>query len=259
MDILNSMAQAIKEKERDWHEVDGRRVCNECGGYRDSYHEWNGRTMLLPTMCNCQIEKQRQEDMKQEAKEQEKALKAKLLNCFQGRAYSESTFEVSDNKDSLGFRACRKYAEGFPRDFGLILWGEPAGGKTFYAACIANELISQGFNVAFRSMPMLVQGGLKLDVDDLLAYDLLIIDDFGAERATDFGAEIVYTIVNERYESNKPTVYTTNLTLQELSQPEDLRQRRTFRRILDTCYPIEVKGTHQKKISYDQMKKELGL
>ena len=49
------------------------------------------------------------------------------------------------------------------------------------------------------------------------ARGLVVLDDLGREKATDWTAEIVYSIVNARYESMLPTVVTSNLTTAELS------------------------------------------
>ena len=50
---------------------------------------------------------------------------------------------------------------------------------------------------------------------------LIIIDDFGTERGTEYGLEQVYNVIDSRYRSRKPLIVTTNLTLEELQHPED--------------------------------------
>ena len=54
-------------------------------------------------------------------------------------------------------------------------------------------------------------------VDKLCRYPLLIIDDFGMERGTEYALEQIYNIVDSRYRSRKPLIVTTNLTLDEIS------------------------------------------
>ena len=50
---------------------------------------------------------------------------------------------------------------------------------------------------------------------------LLILDDFGMERGTEYGLEQVYSVIDSRYRSGKPLIATTNLTLEELQHPQD--------------------------------------
>ena len=60
----------------------------------------------------------------------------------------------------------------------------------------------------------------------LCSFPLLILDDFGMERGTEYGLEQVYNVIDSRYRSNKPLIVTTNLTLEELQHPEDTAHAR---------------------------------
>ena len=51
------------------------------------------------------------------------------------------------------------------------------------------------------------------------ATPLLILDDFGMERGTEYGLEQVYSVIDSRYRSGKPLIVTTNLTLDDLPEP----------------------------------------
>ena len=51
-------------------------------------------------------------------------------------------------------------------------------------------------------------------------YPLLILDDFGMERGTEYGLEQVFNVIDSRYRSGKPLIVTTNLTLDDLHNPE---------------------------------------
>jgi len=73
-------------------------------------------------------------------------------------------------------------------------------------------------------------------------YDLLIIDDLGAERNTDYAMEQMFSIVDSRYRSGKPLIVTTNLKLDELKHPPDLAHDRIYDRILERCAPILFAG-----------------
>lgn len=68
---------------------------------------------------------------------------------------------------------------------------------------------------------------------------LLILDDIGAEKATDFVAETLYRIVNHRYVHMLPTIFTSNCTIQELA---DKIGERSASRIVEMCETYELTG-----------------
>ena len=79
-------------------------------------------------------------------------------------------------------------------------------------------------------------------LDSLGDYDLLIIDDLGVERNTEYALEQMFSIIDSRYRCNKPLIVTTNLKLDELKHPPDLAHARIYDRILERCAPILFAG-----------------
>lgn len=75
-------------------------------------------------------------------------------------------------------------------------------------------------------------------LDSLRGCDLLILDDFGMERRTDYAQEQVFSIIDGRYLAQKPLIITTNLSLKEMKDPEDMTELRIFDRILEVCVPV---------------------
>ena len=71
---------------------------------------------------------------------------------------------------------------------------------------------------------------------------LLILDDFGMERGTEYGLEQVYNVIDSRYRSRKPLIVTTNLSLQDLQHPQDTAHARIYDRLLEMCAPIRFSG-----------------
>ena len=71
---------------------------------------------------------------------------------------------------------------------------------------------------------------------------LLIIDDFGMERGTEYGLEQVYNVIDSRCRSGKPLIVTTNLSLAELQNPQDTPHARIYDRLLEMCCPVCVSG-----------------
>ena len=70
-------------------------------------------------------------------------------------------------------------------------------------------------------------------ISRLCRYPLLIIDDFGMERGTDYGLEQVFHVIDTRYRSNKPLIATTNRPLDELKN----RQTRPIPGFMTDCCP----------------------
>ena len=94
--------------------------------------------------------------------------------------------------------------------------------KSFMAGCIANALMEQEVAVCMTNFARIMNelnnafSGRNKVVDRLCGYPLLIIDDFGMERGTEYALEQIYNIIDSRYRSRKPLIVTTNLTLTEL-------------------------------------------
>ena len=72
--------------------------------------------------------------------------------------------------------------------------------------------------------------------------ELEILDDFGMERGTDYGLEQVFNVIDSRYRSGKPLIVTTNLTLDDLRNPEDTAHSRIYDRLLSMCVPVRFTG-----------------
>ena len=79
-------------------------------------------------------------------------------------------------------------------------------------------------------------------ISRLCRYPLLILDDFGMERGTEYGLEQVFNVIDSRYRSGKPLIVTTNLTLDGLRNPEDTAHSRIYDRLLSMCVPVRFTG-----------------
>ena len=125
--------------------------------------------------------------------------------------------------------------------------GQYRNRKTFFAGCIANALIDQGIPVLMTNFSRILNTltGMHFNdrnqfIDSLNHYSLLIIDDLGIERNSEFALEQVFHVIDSRYRSKKPFIVTTNLTLEELNRPSDLAHQRIYDRILERCIPVKI-------------------
>ena len=135
------------------------------------------------------------------------------------------------------------------QNLGLLFWGKPGNGKTFAAGCIANALLeSEEFTwvtvkmttlgAVLNKLPGMSAQDKDYYINGLLECSLLILDDFGMERQTDYAREQVFNIIDGRYLARKPLIVTTNLSLTELKHPADMVQQRIYDRILEMCVPV---------------------
>lgn len=133
---------------------------------------------------------------------------------------------------------------------GYLLWGSVGTGKSFFAACIANALMEKEIPVRMTNFAAVLNDlsgsyeGRNAYIARLCRYPLLILDDFGMERGTEYGLEQVYNVIDSRYRSGKPLIVTTNLSLDELQHPQDTPHARIYDRLLEMCAPILFTGTN---------------
>ena len=130
---------------------------------------------------------------------------------------------------------------------GLLIWGDIGTGKSFFAGCIANALLEKGVPVLMTNFSRILNTLTGMHFEDrnqfingLNRYSLLIIDDLGIERNSDFALEQVFNVIDSRYRSKKPLIITTNLTLSELNNAADIAHKRIYDRILERCIPVRI-------------------
>ena len=233
---------------------DGLLYCKSCNGARQ-------RKLVVPLkgerivgiMCDCMIAEKKKEDQQQ--KENENDIRRKI--CFAESNMYNWTFQNSDGSNPKMEEVMQNYVKHFTtfrkEGKGLLLWGTVGTGKTYMAACIANALIDKEYKVLmtnFASLTNKIQGmweGKQDFINSLNHYALLIIDDLGAERKSEFMQEMVFNIIDSRYRSGLPMIITTNLSIEEIKKPKDISNSRIYDRILERCHPIEISGNSKRR------------
>jgi DNA replication protein DnaC len=134
---------------------------------------------------------------------------------------------------------------------GLWLFGDTGTGKTTLAMLISKTAIEAGRSVAIYSLPKLLAhirrtydsetgGGSYLSFfERLTSVDLLHIDDLGVEKRSDWVLEQLYALINERYETERSVIVTTNLAHPEL---EEQIGPRTVSRLAQICDEVPLFG-----------------
>jgi DNA replication protein DnaC len=166
---------------------------------------------------------------------------------------------VSDMERDLTTKAAVSEIRAFIDDLdaridsgrGLWLFGDTGTGKTTLAMLISKAALEAGCSVAIYSLPKLLArirrtydaepGGdsYLAFFERLTSVDLLHIDDLGAEKRSDWVLEQLYALINERYESERSVLITTNLPHEEL---EEQIGKRTVSRLSQMCDEIPLFG-----------------
>jgi DNA replication protein DnaC len=121
--------------------------------------------------------------------------------------------------------------DGKIRQSGLIFVGNPGGGKTHLAASILSEVVERyhvrGLFVDFTSLLHQLQSTFDSDsveskravLDPVIKTDLVVLDELGAQKSTEWVMNTLYLIINSRYTAGRPTLFTTNYRLGDLTKP----------------------------------------
>ncbi|MCI6766278.1 MAG: ATP-binding protein [Lachnospiraceae bacterium] len=260
---INGYLDGIEEnaktgvKPEDYIGEDGLLHCGVCHMPKEQRYERGimGKS-THPVMCRCRIEEYEKNQAEQRAREKARHIEELLRDGFLSRSMRDWTFE-RDNGQNAQMPVARKYVQSWEqmkeKNIGLLIWGDVGCGKSFLAGAIANALIDQEVRVKMTNFTAILNDlsstfeGRNEYLNRLCSYPLLIIDDFGMERGTEYGLEQIYSVIDGRYRSKKPLIVTTNLTLTELRSAADTAHKRIYDRVLDMCVPIFCKGESFRK------------
>ena len=212
-----------------------------------------GKIWKVHVMCRCRHEAYEKEKAEREKRELEERIQRNRMVCFHEKEMYGWNFANDDGSVPMMEKA-KAYVAHWDdvrrKKIGLIFWGEVGTGKTYIAAAIANALLDKGYRVLMKDFTE-ISNISAFDTDEyvrsLSSYALLILDDFGAERTSEFAMQNVFNVVTRRWESGKPLIVTTNKTVDELKDVEDLTLKRINDRILAMCTPIYVGGKSKRK------------
>lgn len=220
--------------------------------------------------CDCELKKSQQIEERlawEETKRKVDSLRQLSMMDTRLKNATFANYQVtSDN--ARGIAVAKRFVNQFDRmcedGRGLLLYGGVGTGKSYTAAAIANSLLEKMRPVIMTSFIRLLEemSGYESNAAYLARLNqaqLLIIDDLGAERGSDYALEKVYDIVDSRYRSKKPMILTTNLDPQGMQSCSDIRYARIYDRIFESCYPVQFTGASWRKreaaVRYFEMQK----
>lgn len=230
------------------YEIEGMLYCGKCHTAKQSKVEYpKGTIRKVSVICRCQAADMAEQRKADEWKEFEIGM-ARQNGGITDKNYLDYTFEKSTG-ESEAIKIARKYVDEWQimkeSNAGMLLSGPVGTGKTFIAGCIANALYKQRISVCMTNFTRILNNlqtsnEKQAIIDQLAIYDLLVIDDLGAERTTEYAIEQVFAIVDVRYRAKKPLIVTTNLSVIELKSPKVTPYARIFDRVLEMC-PIQLR------------------
>ena len=224
--------------------------CKKCHTPRQTSVELGGTLFHPYCICQCQSEARELELAKEKQLQEQQRIARLKANGLQDASLRQFTF-ANDTGINPEMQKAHSYVEHWAEmkatATGLLLWGNVGTGKSFFAGCIANALLDRGVPVLMTNFSRILnaQTGMFSDdrnkyIDSLNHYSLLIIDDLGMERSTEYALEQVFNVIDARLRSNLPLIVTTNLTLDELKHPADLAHERIYSRVLERCIPLKI-------------------
>ena len=176
--------------------------CNLC---KDTGYIFNRETYSA-TKCRCLIEKQR----------------AILPSLYANKTFEDIKLDGYRNRQQIkGLIDYIRNANPMEVKKGLYIQGDVGRGKTLLASCIFNHFVNF-MNVKFIKVEELIAKARdmfnddSIDIDKYKEADVLILDDLGVEKVTEYAEDVIYAIFDYRYVRQMPLFITSNIPASKL-------------------------------------------
>ncbi len=220
--------------------------CPSCGGYGWVLRDRND----VEAVAACP-------DCRSQARLDGLLEKARIPPRYLDRDFKVYSFQTARQEQAL--KRSIEYVESFPAvDRGLLFVGSCGVGKTHLSVAILKEIIqAKGISGRFVDEAEFLRGlqhsygpgsaeTAREILFPLMHVDLLVWDDLGTVRGTEWVSETIHTVLNHRYTHSKHTILSTNRPLKALdSGGEALEGKigvRLVSRILEMCEIVEIDG-----------------
>jgi DNA replication protein DnaC len=173
-----------------------------------------------------------------------------------------SNYTAYNEKLTKALRQATSLAEGFPVvDRGLLILGPPGVGKTHLAVAILRQVITRGIFYDTRDLLRVIRstyGPLNQSAESdvlgpVIEADILVLDDLGAEKTSEWVEETLNHIVNARYSAQRTTVFTSNHEEKgdDTTDPDSLLFRignRMRSRLHEMCDLVDLDGADYRQL-----------
>ena len=259
--VLENMTTTIPEPE-DYTGEDGLLYCGKCRKPKEAYFAPDKAAIFgrdrHPAECDCQRTAREEREAAEKRRRHLDTVEELKRRGFTDPTMRDWTFE-NDNGRNPQTGLARRYVEHWEDmrtdNIGCLFWGGVGTGKSYLAGCIANALMEKEIPVRMTNFALILNDlaasfeGRNEYISRLCRYPLLILDDFGMERGTEYGLEQVFNVIDSRYRSKKPLIVTTNLTLDELKHSKDLARARIYDRVLERCVPSKINNQNIRELN----------
>ncbi len=257
--FIEKSRQNAVERQGDYRNAQGLLICGSCGTPRQVIVPTYG-TEPVYCMCRCEAEAYERERAQLRRMQDRNAIARLQSSAFDDSRFSRHRFDEDDGKNPAVSRTARRYVEAFDRiareNCGLMFYGPTGSGKSFYAACIVNALTERRITAFMTSVTALTRYSDAARKEEMLRkiaeYDLVVIDDIGAERSTEYALEQIYLAVDTRYRSARPLIVTTKLHPSALAKTAGAERRRIYERLSECCTPVELRPVQRENSSADK-------
>lgn len=204
-------------------------ICPHCGKVvpKQTYTIL-GREVTVQPICKCEAEADDRQKREMEIRERKSEIESRYSSLTSSPKYRGCTFdnyEISpDNREA--YQAARAFTTAWPDSKDLLIYGNPGNGKSHLAAAIGNALLADDVIVVFAAYVDLLEaikatynggdGSEAAILDAICRADLLILDDLGVERPSEYTLDVLFRITERRGRNFRRTVYTTNYSPPEL-------------------------------------------
>jgi DNA replication protein DnaC len=271
-DFIEKLAGAGSNEQGDYYE-NGLLHCGVCHTPKQAeVTPSSGQARTVPVMCMCK--EQHYADLERGKRESDLGRLVRELrrDGLTDQEYEKWTFGNDDGSKQAISSACRKYVDEWTsmkaENIGLLFYGGVGTGKSFYACCIANALLDKCVPALVTSAPRILSriqamghgGGRDDALSGLQKYDLLVIDDLGTERGSEYALEQMFSAIDARYRCGKPLIVTTNLSPADIKSPANIAYMRIYDRIMQNSIPVKVPGDSRRKaIGAEKRRKYKGI
>ena len=270
---IERIIHPVQLREGEYLDESGLIYCSKCRTPRQKRIEAAGKRIEPRCMCACQTAEYEQQEQERKHREILDMVAKNRSIGLPDPELRKHTFENDLGYNPKQMNMARKYVDNWEKfqetASGLLLWGNVGTGKSFIAGCIANALLDKGVPVIMTNFARLLNkltdmysGDRNAYIDSFNRYQLMIIDDLGIERNSEFAREQVFSVIDSRYRSQLPMIVTTNLSLKKLKHPEDMARARIYERVLERCMPVRVNDLNirdlNKEANMERAKRILG-